>query len=100
LWVLPIQRALGLSYWWYYLVVAEIGTVLYVASGLLTGLYIRRRAPELDSSEEVVPGIQMWELTAGLGVVPRWVSSIGLLSIGFFLAVPFELIALVVRTFG
>jgi hypothetical protein len=95
-----IQRAAGLPYWSYYLIVAAIGAFLYVASGLLTGLYLRRRAPEFNSSEEVVPGVEKWELTAGLGVVPRWVSLVGILAIGFFLAVPFELIAFVVRTFS
>jgi hypothetical protein len=42
----------------------------------LTFMYLRRRAPEsLDDGT--------WELTAGTGLVPKWVSEVGLWAIGF-----------------
>jgi len=45
-----------------------------------------------------MPGIQKWELTAGTGIVPKWVPCIGIVSIAFFLASPFELVAWLLRT--
>ena len=52
--------------------------------------YIRNRAPDFASKQEVAPGVPMWYLTAGTGVVPNWVSIIGLLSFAFLLAIPLE----------
>ena len=54
---------------------------LYLLNAFLTQYFIRRRTPDFASSEEVLPGTQKWELTAGLGIVPEWVSMIGLLAI-------------------
>ena len=51
-----------------------VGLLLYVVSAFLTHRYIRQRSPEFASDE-------MWELTAGIGIVPRWVSLIGI--VGF-----------------
>ncbi len=58
-----------------------IAAVLYVTNVLLVKYYIERRAPWAASHEEVFPGVQTWELTAGLGIVPKWVSIIGMLAI-------------------
>lgn len=41
--------------------------------------YIKKRAPEFANDE-------MWEFTAGMGVVPKWVSYIGLLAISALIA--------------
>jgi hypothetical protein len=35
--------------------------------------------------EEAVPGTRIWEMTAGMGIVPKWVSVIGLLAVSAFI---------------
>lgn len=91
------QRAIGVAEWWAYVVPIPYAGICYVMNVLLLKRYIERNAPELANFDEAMPGIQNWELTAGTGVVPRWVSLIGLLSIGFILAIPFQFIANLVR---
>lgn len=95
---LSIVRTLGWPYWAYHALVISVGVVLYLVNNFLIVGFIRKRAPEFASSEESLPGLQKWELTAGTGVVPKWVSFIGLVSIAFFLASPFELVAWLLRT--
>ena len=90
-------KTVALPYWAYFIVCIFSGVVLYVVDSLLTGWYIERRAPDLASNADVGFGMQAWELTAGTGVVPKWVSWLGLLSLGFFLAIPFELAASFIR---
>jgi len=92
-----ITRALDWPYWSYFAVCCALGLVTYVVSVLVMGSYVERRAPEFANRDEILPGIQSWELTAGTGVVPKWVSYIGILSVGFFLAIPFELLASLFR---
>jgi len=58
-----------------------LATVLYLVNAVLKHYFIRRRTLDFVSSKEVVPGTQKGELTAGLGIVPYWVSVIGLLAI-------------------
>ncbi|MFL6844223.1 MAG: hypothetical protein ACJ8ER_05005 [Allosphingosinicella sp.] len=84
-------------YWSYFALCAGMALVTYVVSSVLMGSYIERRTPELASSREVAPGVQAWETTAGTGIVPKWVSWMGLLAIGFVLAMPFELVARLFR---
>lgn len=50
-----------------------VGVVLYLSNVVLIRSYISKRAPELANDE-------MWELTDGTGIVPKWVSFLGLLS--------------------
>lgn len=52
-------------------------------SGIATliQLFIKKRAPACASREEVVSNVEAWELTAGVGIVPKWVSWIGLWAI-------------------
>ena len=76
-----IARYFGLEKWVVSLALIGLAAVLYIANVTLIQYYINQRAPDFTSSEEVLPGIQKWELTAGVGIVPRWVSVIGLLSI-------------------
>ncbi|HEV7797247.1 MAG TPA: hypothetical protein VGO73_03765 [Pyrinomonadaceae bacterium] len=59
------------------LLVLAIG--LYLLSTILVQYFIKKRAPEFAND-------QMWELTAGSGIVPKWVSSIGLLSVSAAIA--------------
>ena len=42
---------------------------------------LAEKSAQAASSEEVLSGVQLWELTAGLGMVPKWVSLIGILAI-------------------
>jgi len=58
-----------------------IAVVLYLVNITLIQLFIKKRAPDFASGDEVIPGVQAWELTAGLGIVPKCVSWIGLLAI-------------------
>jgi len=59
--------------------VAGVGILLYFANIFLIRSYIAKRAPKTLDNES-------WELTAGTGIVPRWVSVIGLFGMGFILA--------------
>jgi hypothetical protein len=91
------QRAIGVAEWWAYVVPIPYAAICYVANVLLLERYIERNAPELANFDEAVPGVQTWALTARTGVVPKWVSLIGLLAIGFIPAIPFQLIATLLR---
>ena len=95
---LAIMRACGWPYWAYHIIVVALGVGLYLINNFLLVSFIKKRAPDLASSDETMPGVQKWELTAGLGIVPKWVSYIGILAIAFILASPFELVAWLVRT--
>jgi hypothetical protein len=44
-------------------------------------IFYQKKTPDFASTDEAFPGVQKWELTAGIGVAPKWVSIIGLLSI-------------------
>lgn len=89
--VQSLVRACGLPSWSYYVIVTGVSGGCYLVNVGPIKHFIRKRMPELASPEEVFPGVQQWELTAGLGVVPTWVSWIGLASIAsvIALAVPF-----------
>lgn len=56
--------------------VSAAGVVMYFVNIALIHYYISRRAPETLADDS-------WELTAGTGIVPRWVSVIGLVGMGF-----------------
>lgn len=60
----------------------------YFGCALLMKYYMNRRAPGLLEMDEVFPdGEHAWEKTAGTGIVPKWVSFIGLASYAFILGV-------------
>lgn len=90
-------RLVDWPYWTYHAITIFIGTVCYVVSAVLTGHFIKEKAPDPYDNDELVPGVKNWELTAGQGVVPRWVSIIGLAGVAFVLACPFEFIAALFR---
>jgi hypothetical protein len=89
-WVL-IQS--GAPSWLYFLALPILGVVCYVTNGILTGYYIEKRAPDFANSERVFGDVRTWELTAGLGIVPKWVSWIGLMSIACFVALLMPVVA-------
>ena len=76
-----ITRYFELEKWVVSLGLTGFAVFLYFLNIWLIKYFIKRRTPDLASSEEVIHGIQKWELTAGLGIVPKWVSVIGLFSI-------------------
>lgn len=86
-------RSLGWPRWSYYAVLTVLAILLYVLNSVLIKRYISRRAPAFASTEDVEPGVQAWELTAGAGIVPRWVSGIGLAAFACLLALLFPLVA-------
>jgi hypothetical protein len=53
-----------------------VGLVLYVGSSLLIRHFIVKRAPGMLTDS-------LWEHTAGMGIVPRWVSEMGLVGTAF-----------------
>jgi hypothetical protein len=84
---------LGAPSWAYFVVLPMVGTLCYVSSCLLTSFFIQKRAPDFANDEVVFGDIRKWELTSGLGIVPKWVSWIGLLSIACIVALLMPVIA-------
>jgi hypothetical protein len=76
-----IVRHFGVAKWQVSLGLLVFSAFLYATNIILIQYFIRKHAPDLASTEEIAPGLQTWELSAGLGVVPRWVSVLGLLAI-------------------
>ena len=87
----------GAPFWLYYVVLPLLALICYTSSCLLTRYFIRKRAPEFASTEEVFRNLQMWEFTAGLAIVPKWVSFVGLMSISCLLALLFPTVAALLR---
>jgi hypothetical protein len=83
------MRLTGLSYWWCAAFILCLGILLYFINIYFTRAYIRRKAPgvlELDEAygEPMQNGEYLWEKTAGSGIVPKWVSLIGIASYACF----------------
>jgi L-lactate permease len=76
-----VTKYFGLEKWHISMGLVGLAILLYLLNTVLIQYFIRRRTLDFASSEEVLPGTQKWELTAGLGIVPKWVSVIGLLAI-------------------
>jgi hypothetical protein len=55
--------------------VSGIGLAMYMANVALIQLFISRRAPSTLINDN-------WNLTAGPGIVPKWVSILGLVGMG------------------
>lgn len=86
-------RLVGWPYWSFHVLAILAGVVCYVASAILTKHFIEKNASDSANDDEMIPGVKNWQLTAGLGIVPQWVSLIGLIGLGLILASPFELFA-------
>lgn len=76
-----ITKYFGLEKWQTSFGLITFAILLYTLNIVLIQYFVKKQTPDFASSEEVIPGGQKWELTAGIGVVPKWVSVIGLLSI-------------------
>lgn len=74
-------RYFGLEKWQVSIGLIGFAVLLYLLNIGLIQYFIKRRTPDFASSEEVIQGVQKWEMPAGLGIVPKWVSVIGFLSI-------------------
>lgn len=83
-------HAFELERWFVTVCLLVLAVVLYMINNRLIVHYIRSRAPEFANAGD-------WELTAGLGIVPQWVSWIGLLSISALLAAAIPWIVLFFR---
>lgn len=73
------------------IVLIVVALILYVGNVLLIKWFIERRAPGLLDIDLALPKPRdgepyLWERTAGTGIVPRWVSVLGLASIPLGLA--------------
>lgn len=90
-----VQEALGWPEWAVYLLAVGFAVILMIGSHAATLAIIQRKVG-LDT-REVAPGVQAWEQTAGRGIVPRWVSFVGVLGMCFLLAIPFSLVAALLR---
>lgn len=69
----------GLPPWVAGVVLCILGVVLYFGNVLLIRSYVNKRSHELENNA-------MWEMTAGTGIVPKWVSFLGLLAYPAFIA--------------
>ncbi|MDZ7657784.1 hypothetical protein [Fodinibius sp.] len=67
--------------WMMTLILIGLAGLLYFINVFLIKYYIKKNAPTLWNKKESISGIQNWELTANTGVVPNWVSWLGILSI-------------------
>lgn len=85
-----VTRALGLERWQVSLGLLLLGVCLYTANVVLIRRYIRERAPEFANNDS-------WEHTAGLGIVPRWVSVLGLLAYSALVAALLPWLAVLMR---
>lgn len=92
-----ITRYFGLEKWQVSLGFVFFAIVLYCTNVFLIRHFIKKQTPDFNSTEEVIPGIQNWEITAGLGIVPKWVSFIGLLSISSLITAVLPWIILLIK---
>ena len=70
-----------LEKWKVSLGIIGLAVLLYLLNIVLIHYFIKKKILSFASSKEVIPDVQKWELTAGIGIVPKWVSVIGLFSI-------------------
>lgn len=76
----------GLPFWIGTLFLLSLAAILYILNILLIRHYIEKDVPGLLEIDAVLPPPvkgqnYLWEMTAGTGIVPKWVSWIGMGSI-------------------
>ena len=75
--VMPVLVAWNNGSTYYFgLSISVAGLILYFLNIALIRAYISKRAPETLRDES-------WEETAGTGIVPKWLSAIGMVGMGF-----------------
>ena len=77
---IALNLNVGFPLWAASLCLVGLAVTLYMINARLILFYIKKRAPDFYNEET-------WELTAGLGIVPKWVSKIGLLAYSPIIAV-------------
>lgn len=90
-------KVTGLSFGWGALFVGILGVLLYLSNIYLIRHFINKKAPgvlDLDTAygKPMKDGEYLWEKTAGTGVVPKWVSWIGIVSYACFAGIVIWLI--------
>lgn len=88
-----LMRAFGIQKWLMSLCLLVVAIALYLLSITLIQYFIKKKAP--GSAND-----QMWELTAGLGVVPKWVSSLGLYSVSAAIAAVLPWVVAILKALG
>jgi hypothetical protein len=83
------REATDLSFWWGAAFLACLGILLYFSNAYLTLHFIEKNAPGVLESDAAYgkpmkDGEYLWEKTAGTGIVPKWVSLIGIGSYACF----------------
>ncbi len=74
-----LNEYIGAQPWVSGVILCIIGVGLYFGNVLLIRSYVIKRSPNLASDE-------MWEMTSRTGIVPKWISFLGLLAIPAFIA--------------
>lgn len=92
-----LVQTFSIERWAISLIFVGLAVVLYILNIILIKQFIQRNAPEFANNKQNNSGIQDWELTAGLGVVPKWVSRIGLWSISALITAVFPWIIAIFR---
>ncbi len=90
-------KVTGLTFWWSALFLGTLGVLLYFCNAYLIRHFIKKKAPgvlELDAAygKPMKDGEYLWEKTAGSGIVPKWVSWIGIASYACFAGIVIWLI--------
>jgi hypothetical protein len=84
---------MGLPKWSYYACLVLIGAAGLIICQVFTMTFIKRRAPALATNEKLVGKKPAWRATAGMGIVPQWVSLIGLMPFSSGVALLYPVIA-------
>ena len=82
-------KVTGLTFWWGGGFLAVLGALLYLTSKVLMIYFLKKNAPrvlefDLAYGKPMPAGEYLWEKTAGTGIVPKWVSWLGLVSMSCF----------------
>jgi hypothetical protein len=90
---------IGLAWWLAGCSLILLGLVGHFANLWLIFRYIRKTVPEMASVDPDLPSElpQPWELTAGTGIVPRWVSGLAFVAYGCLISGALFLVATTVR---
>jgi hypothetical protein len=79
----------GFPFWVGSIVLVLVAAMLSATNVWFIGFYISNKVPGLFAIDASLPRPKdeeyLWEKTAGMGIVPKWVSWIGIAAIAFFI---------------